>query len=149
MHFYPFSWISRGLQVLSCGYERWVTQGNCLHTSYTLRFSWVLMFNGNEGCHCLHKSCNPHASLRFHMRLYFLICIIMWWLQFMWLFKEQRLTVPHWRHQRPYLMAQKVLFGFTIVLKMLVYLYFEYPVQSLACVNYISFKMALKVCLLV
>ncbi|GFS31221.1 hypothetical protein Acr_00g0016250 [Actinidia rufa] len=28
--------------------------------------------------------------------------------KFMWLFKEQRLTVPHWRHQRPYLMAQKV-----------------------------------------
>ncbi|XP_021902553.1 pre-rRNA-processing protein TSR1 homolog [Carica papaya] len=28
--------------------------------------------------------------------------------KFMWLFKEQRLTVPHWRNQRPYLMAQKV-----------------------------------------
>lgn len=27
----------------------------------------------------------------------------------MWLFKEQRLSVPHWRSQRPYLMAQKVL----------------------------------------
>lgn len=29
-------------------------------------------------------------------------------LQFLWLFKEQRLKVPHWRTQRPYLMAQKV-----------------------------------------
>ncbi|KAK4436352.1 Pre-rRNA-processing protein T [Sesamum alatum] len=28
--------------------------------------------------------------------------------KFMWLFKEQRLTVPHWRTQRSYLMAQKV-----------------------------------------
>lgn len=28
--------------------------------------------------------------------------------KFMWLFKELRLTVPHWRNQRPYLMAQKV-----------------------------------------
>ncbi|XP_044511758.1 pre-rRNA-processing protein TSR1 homolog isoform X1 [Mangifera indica] len=28
--------------------------------------------------------------------------------KFMWLFKEQRLTVPHWRNERPYLMAQKV-----------------------------------------
>ncbi|XP_052202263.1 uncharacterized protein LOC127808008 [Diospyros lotus] len=28
--------------------------------------------------------------------------------KFMWLFKEQKLTVPHWRNQRPYLMAQKV-----------------------------------------
>ncbi|XP_059634520.1 uncharacterized protein LOC132276897 [Cornus florida] len=28
--------------------------------------------------------------------------------KFMWLFKEQRLTVPHWRNQRPYLMAQEV-----------------------------------------
>lgn len=28
--------------------------------------------------------------------------------KFMWHFKEQRLTVPHWRSQRPYLMAQKV-----------------------------------------
>ncbi|XP_010530334.1 PREDICTED: pre-rRNA-processing protein TSR1 homolog [Tarenaya hassleriana] len=28
--------------------------------------------------------------------------------KFMWLFKEQRLTVPHWRSQRPYLVAQKV-----------------------------------------
>lgn len=29
-------------------------------------------------------------------------------LQFLWLFKEQRLKVPHWRTQRSYLMAQKV-----------------------------------------
>ncbi|GMJ10585.1 hypothetical protein like AT1G42440 [Hibiscus trionum] len=28
--------------------------------------------------------------------------------KFMWLFKEQRLTAPHWRNQRPYLFAQKV-----------------------------------------
>ncbi|CBI40710.3 hypothetical protein VitviT2T_026917 [Vitis vinifera] len=28
--------------------------------------------------------------------------------KFMWLFKEQRLSVPHWRNQRSYLMAQKV-----------------------------------------
>lgn len=28
--------------------------------------------------------------------------------KFIWLFKEHRLTVPHWRQQRPYLMAQKV-----------------------------------------
>ncbi|KAH7523416.1 hypothetical protein FEM48_Zijuj06G0008700 [Ziziphus jujuba var. spinosa] len=28
--------------------------------------------------------------------------------KFMWLFKEQRLSVPHWRSQRPYLMAQKL-----------------------------------------
>ncbi|GER26149.1 pre-rRNA-processing protein TSR1 homolog [Striga asiatica] len=28
--------------------------------------------------------------------------------KFLWLFKEQRLTVPHWRNQRSYLMAQKV-----------------------------------------
>ncbi|PPD91883.1 hypothetical protein GOBAR_DD11193 [Gossypium barbadense] len=28
--------------------------------------------------------------------------------KFMWLFKEQRLTTPHWRNQRPYLIAQKV-----------------------------------------
>ncbi|KAE9456853.1 hypothetical protein C3L33_11242, partial [Rhododendron williamsianum] len=28
--------------------------------------------------------------------------------KFMWLFKEQRLTVPHWRDKHPYLMAQKV-----------------------------------------
>ncbi|KAK8648876.1 hypothetical protein V6N13_129618 [Hibiscus sabdariffa] len=28
--------------------------------------------------------------------------------KFMWLFKEQRLTAPHWRNQRPYLLAQKV-----------------------------------------
>ncbi|XWS25999.1 hypothetical protein CRYUN_Cryun27aG0116100 [Craigia yunnanensis] len=28
--------------------------------------------------------------------------------KFMWLFKEQRLTTPRWRNQRPYLMAQKV-----------------------------------------
>ncbi|XP_047982735.1 pre-rRNA-processing protein TSR1 homolog [Salvia hispanica] len=28
--------------------------------------------------------------------------------KFMWLFKEQRLTAPHWRNQRSYLMAQKV-----------------------------------------
>ncbi|XP_010266136.1 PREDICTED: pre-rRNA-processing protein TSR1 homolog isoform X2 [Nelumbo nucifera] len=28
--------------------------------------------------------------------------------KFIWLFKEQRLTVPHWRSQRPYLMAQEV-----------------------------------------
>lgn len=27
----------------------------------------------------------------------------------MWLFKEQRLSVPHWRSQRPYLISQKVL----------------------------------------
>ncbi|PQP93241.1 pre-rRNA-processing protein TSR1 homolog [Prunus yedoensis var. nudiflora] len=28
--------------------------------------------------------------------------------KFMWLFKEQRLSVPHWRSQRPYLISQKV-----------------------------------------
>ncbi|OAY22597.2 hypothetical protein MANES_18G005500v8 [Manihot esculenta] len=28
--------------------------------------------------------------------------------KFLWLFKEQRLTLPHWRNQRPYLMSQKV-----------------------------------------
>lgn len=28
--------------------------------------------------------------------------------KFMWLFKGQRLSAPHWRNQRPYLMAQKV-----------------------------------------
>ncbi|XVE94426.1 hypothetical protein REPUB_Repub02eG0007500 [Reevesia pubescens] len=28
--------------------------------------------------------------------------------KFMWLFKEQRVTTPHWRNHRPYLMAQKV-----------------------------------------
>ncbi|XP_058090684.1 uncharacterized protein LOC131237058 [Magnolia sinica] len=28
--------------------------------------------------------------------------------KFMWLFKEQRLSVPHWRNHRPYLMAQEV-----------------------------------------
>ncbi|KAL4271373.1 hypothetical protein GQ457_13G007810 [Hibiscus cannabinus] len=28
--------------------------------------------------------------------------------KFMWLFKEQRFTAPHWRNQRPYLLAQKV-----------------------------------------
>ncbi|KAG8378073.1 hypothetical protein BUALT_Bualt08G0100100 [Buddleja alternifolia] len=28
--------------------------------------------------------------------------------KFFWLFKEQRLTVPHWRNERSYLMAQKV-----------------------------------------
>ncbi|XWS24589.1 hypothetical protein CRYUN_Cryun28dG0116000 [Craigia yunnanensis] len=28
--------------------------------------------------------------------------------KFAWLFKEQRLTTPHWRNQRPYLMAEKV-----------------------------------------
>ncbi|OVA19550.1 Ribosome biogenesis protein BMS1/TSR1 [Macleaya cordata] len=28
--------------------------------------------------------------------------------KFMWLFKEQRLSVPNWRSQRPYLMAQEV-----------------------------------------
>ncbi|PIA56805.1 hypothetical protein AQUCO_00700868v1 [Aquilegia coerulea] len=28
--------------------------------------------------------------------------------KFMFLFKEQRITVPHWRSQRPYLMAQEV-----------------------------------------
>lgn len=28
--------------------------------------------------------------------------------KFLWLFKEQRFSVPHWRNQRPYLMAQKV-----------------------------------------
>ncbi|GLT75573.1 hypothetical protein SLA2020_472880 [Shorea laevis] len=28
--------------------------------------------------------------------------------KFLWLFKEQRLTAPHWRNQRPYLMAQEV-----------------------------------------
>ncbi|CAN1322779.1 Pre-rRNA-processing protein TSR1 homolog [Linum perenne] len=28
--------------------------------------------------------------------------------KFLTLFKDQRLTVPHWRHQRPYLMSQKV-----------------------------------------
>ncbi|CAN4094075.1 unnamed protein product [Withania somnifera] len=28
--------------------------------------------------------------------------------KFLWLFKEQRLSVPHWRNQRPYVMAQKV-----------------------------------------
>ncbi|KAI3724622.1 hypothetical protein L2E82_36405 [Cichorium intybus] len=28
--------------------------------------------------------------------------------KFMMLFKEQRLTIPHWRTQRPYIMAQKV-----------------------------------------
>ncbi|KAL6506614.1 hypothetical protein OROHE_022446 [Orobanche hederae] len=28
--------------------------------------------------------------------------------KFMWLLKEQRLTLPHWRNQRSYLMAQKV-----------------------------------------
>ncbi|KAG9138414.1 hypothetical protein Leryth_021065 [Lithospermum erythrorhizon] len=28
--------------------------------------------------------------------------------KFMWLFREQRLTVPHWRNQRSYLMSQKV-----------------------------------------
>ncbi|XP_047327231.1 pre-rRNA-processing protein TSR1 homolog [Impatiens glandulifera] len=28
--------------------------------------------------------------------------------KFMWLFRDQRLSVPHWRNQRPYLMAQKV-----------------------------------------
>ncbi|KAJ4702261.1 pre-rRNA-processing protein TSR1-like [Melia azedarach] len=28
--------------------------------------------------------------------------------KFLWLFKEQRLMVPHWRNQRPYLMSQKV-----------------------------------------
>ncbi|GLT31363.1 hypothetical protein SLA2020_061050 [Shorea laevis] len=27
---------------------------------------------------------------------------------FMWLFKEQRLTAPHWQNQRPYLIAQEV-----------------------------------------
>ncbi|KAL8505216.1 hypothetical protein ACS0TY_016436 [Phlomoides rotata] len=29
--------------------------------------------------------------------------------KFMWLFKDQRLTVPHWQNQRSYLMAQKVM----------------------------------------
>ncbi|XP_057956739.1 uncharacterized protein LOC131150170 isoform X2 [Malania oleifera] len=28
--------------------------------------------------------------------------------KFMWLFKEQRIVAPHWRNQRPYLMAEKV-----------------------------------------
>ncbi|KAJ8538175.1 hypothetical protein K7X08_014715 [Anisodus acutangulus] len=28
--------------------------------------------------------------------------------KFLWIFKEQRLSVPHWRNPRPYLMAQKV-----------------------------------------
>ncbi|KAJ4849802.1 hypothetical protein Tsubulata_031520 [Turnera subulata] len=28
--------------------------------------------------------------------------------KFLWLFKEQRLTTPHWRSQRPYLISQKV-----------------------------------------
>ncbi|KAF9601778.1 hypothetical protein IFM89_022946 [Coptis chinensis] len=28
--------------------------------------------------------------------------------KFLWLFKEQRITLPHWRSQRPYLMAQEV-----------------------------------------
>ncbi|KAI4351507.1 hypothetical protein L6164_005873 [Bauhinia variegata] len=28
--------------------------------------------------------------------------------KFLWLFKEQRLKVPHWRTQRPYIMSQKV-----------------------------------------
>ncbi|KAG7971506.1 hypothetical protein I3843_07G137300 [Carya illinoinensis] len=28
--------------------------------------------------------------------------------KFMWLFKEQRLMAPHWRNQRPYIMAQMV-----------------------------------------
>ncbi|XP_065881608.1 uncharacterized protein [Euphorbia lathyris] len=28
--------------------------------------------------------------------------------KFLWLFKEQRLTLPHWRNQRSYLMSQKV-----------------------------------------
>lgn len=28
--------------------------------------------------------------------------------KFMWLFKGQRVSAPHWRNQRPYLMAQKV-----------------------------------------
>ncbi|KAL6011895.1 hypothetical protein ACLOJK_002361 [Asimina triloba] len=28
--------------------------------------------------------------------------------KFMWIFKEQRLSVPHWRNQRPYVMAQEV-----------------------------------------
>ncbi|CAN8258297.1 unnamed protein product [Cochlearia groenlandica] len=28
--------------------------------------------------------------------------------KFMWLFKAQRLTVPHWRSQRPYVVAQKI-----------------------------------------
>ncbi|CAH8359187.1 unnamed protein product [Eruca vesicaria subsp. sativa] len=28
--------------------------------------------------------------------------------KFMWLFKAQRLTVPHWRSQRPYVVAEKV-----------------------------------------
>ncbi|XP_002510662.2 pre-rRNA-processing protein TSR1 homolog isoform X2 [Ricinus communis] len=28
--------------------------------------------------------------------------------KFLWLFREQRLTLPHWRNQRPYLMSQKV-----------------------------------------
>uniref|UniRef100_A0A803P252 phosphoglucomutase (alpha-D-glucose-1,6-bisphosphate-dependent) n=1 Tax=Cannabis sativa TaxID=3483 RepID=A0A803P252_CANSA len=40
----------------------------------------------------------PHGDL--------LSCIEM--AKFMWLFKEQRLSVPHWRSQRAYLMAQKV-----------------------------------------
>ena len=29
-------------------------------------------------------------------------------LQFMWIFKEQHLSVPHWRSQRPYLMSHEV-----------------------------------------
>ncbi|KDP36805.1 hypothetical protein JCGZ_08096 [Jatropha curcas] len=28
--------------------------------------------------------------------------------KFLWLYKEQRQTLPHWRNQRPYLMSQKV-----------------------------------------
>lgn len=28
--------------------------------------------------------------------------------KFMWLYKEQNMSVPHWRHHRPYLLAQKV-----------------------------------------
>ena len=36
-------------------------------------------------------------------------------LQFIWHSKEQRLIVPHWRNQRPYIMAQTVLVSFYFV----------------------------------
>lgn len=51
----------------------------------------------------------PFITLIFHVH-YSFKCKLwnLFLLQFMWLFKEQHLSSPHWRSQRPYVMSQEV-----------------------------------------
>jgi pre-rRNA-processing protein TSR1 len=54
----------------------------------------------------------PFTFFSFKFSLLIKVLIIV---QFMWLFKEQHLSSPHWRTQRPYVMSEKVLIAFALL----------------------------------